>query len=124
MGARHAIDDARFPRHPTHSLSTGSGPAHPQPHLINVRHSSVAEESTHLAHTWPQQQHRIHTQGGMPAYSVLANVNNSDPTHVHELGGTNSRAEPAERASDAPRGRLITNVTHIGLIPYSVQIWC
>ena len=56
---RHAIDDTRFPRHPTHSLSIR--PAHP--HGGAALTSVAEEESTlqQLTHaTWPQQ-HRFHT---------------------------------------------------------------
>ena len=53
--ARHAIDDASFPRHPTHGLSTG--PAHPHCGAATVQ----KRQHSHLAHTWPHQ-HRIHTR--------------------------------------------------------------
>ena len=79
--ARHAIDDTSFPRYPTHSLSTG--PAHPHCGAATVQ----KRQHSHLAHTWPHQ-HRI--SKGMQAYSVLANVQKSDPTH--ELATTNSCA--------------------------------
>ena len=44
--ARHAIDDASFPRHPTHSLSTG--PAHPHCGAATVQKTAL---------TWPTHGH-------------------------------------------------------------------